>query len=89
MFEIRIRDYIHKMTEKINNIESFGSVIKLVTIERLKEENINDYFRILEGIYTYNIKNSIESIKDEAKLSESIKIVAEFISKIFLFEKKN
>ena len=88
MFETRIRDYIKKMTDKINNIESFGNVIKLITIERLKEENVNDYFRILEDKYTYYIKNSIKSIKDEAKLSESIKIIAEFISKIFLFEKK-
>lgn len=88
MFEEKIMDYINKITEKINNIQSFGNVIKLITVERIKEDNRGDYFRILEDKYNFVIKNSIKSIKDE-ELNMAIKIIAEFVSKIFVFEKNN
>ena len=89
MFEEKIRDYINKITEKINNIQSFGNIIKLIEVERIEENSQGDYFRILEDKYNFIIKGSIKSIKDEEKLNKAIRIISEFVSKIFLFEKNN
>ena len=83
MFEENITDYINKITSKIVNIQTFGNIIKLINEKRIKEENQKDYFRILEDKYKYIIKNDIKSIKGEKELEKSIKIIAEFVSKIF------
>ena len=89
MFEENITDYINKITSKIVNIQTFGNIIKLINEKRIKEENQKDYFRILEDKYKYIIKNDIKSIKEEKELEKSIKIIAEFVSKIFSFYKDN
>jgi len=89
MFEEKIRDYINKITEKINSIQSFGNIIKLIKVKRIKEENQGDYFRILEDKYNFIIKDGIKLIKEDEKLDTAIKIIAAFVSKIFKFENSN
>ena len=88
MFEEIITDYINKITGKIKDIQTFGNIIKLIKVERIKEQKQKDYFRILEEKYKLIIKNEIKLIKDKDKeLQNAIKIITEFVSKLFLFEK--
>ena len=89
MFEENIRDYIHKITGKIKDIQTFGNIIKLIEIDRIKKDKQKEYFRILEEKYKFIIKDNIKSIKDSEQLNKAIKIIAEFVSKIFLFENAN
>jgi len=89
MFEENITDYINKITSKIENIQTFGNIIKLINEKKIKEENQKDYFRILEDKYKLIIKNEIKLIKGEKELEKPIKIIAEFVSKVFLFYKDN
>jgi hypothetical protein len=88
MFEENINDYIKNITDKIKDIQTFGNIIRLIDINRIKTEKQKDYFRILKEKYKINIKNDIKFIKGETELNVTVKILAEFISKIFLFEKK-
>ena len=57
--------------------------------KKIKEENQKDYFRILEKKYKLIIKNDIKSIKGKKELEKFVKIIAEFVSKVFLFYKDN
>ena len=86
MFEEIITDYINKITGKIKDIQTFGNVIKLITVERIKEDKQKDYFRILKEKYKREVKTEIKNIKGK-ELENAIKIIAEFVSKLFLFEK--
>ena len=88
MFEEKIGEYLNKITGKITNIQTFGNIMKLIKVERIKEEKQKDYFRILENKYKL-IKNDIKSLNDDNELKKSIKIIAEFVSKLFLFENNN
>jgi hypothetical protein len=54
----------------------------------MKEDNQKDYIIILKKKYKSVIKDNIKSIKND-KLNNGIKTIAKFVSKIFLFEKKN
>ena len=56
---------------------------------KIKEEKQKDYFRILEEKYKLVVKNEIKLINDNKKLENAIKIIAEFVSKVFLFNKDN
>ena len=85
MFEEIITDYINKITEKIKDIQTFGNIIKLITVERIKDDKQKDYFRILKEKYKRVVKTEIQNVKDK-ELENSIKIIAEFVSKLFLFE---
>ena len=87
MFEEIITDYINKITGKIKDIKTFGNIIKLIRVDRIKEEKQKDYFRILEEKYKLIINNEIKLIKDDKDLQNAIKIISEFVSKLFLFEK--
>ncbi len=69
MFEENITDYINKMTSKIEDIQTFGNIIKLIDETKIKEEKQNDYFRILEDKYKLLVKNDIKSIKDDKELT--------------------
>ena len=48
MFEENIIDYIHNLTGKIKNIQTFGNIIKLVDEEKIPKEKKFHYFKILE-----------------------------------------
>ena len=89
MFEENITDYINKITSKIEDIQTFGNIIKLIDESKIKEEKQKDYFRILEDKYKLIVKNDIKSIEDDKQLTKAIKIIAEFVNKVFLFEKNN
>ena len=89
MFEENITGYINKITEKIKDIQTFGNIIKLINEKRMKEDNQESYIGILKEKYRSVIKDNIELIKNDKELKNGIKIIAEFVSKIFLFNKKN
>ena len=91
MFEENILDYINKIIDKIEDIQTFGNIIKLINESKIKKENQKDYFRILKEKYKLVVKNDIKSIKDNKELEKDIKIIVEFVSKILLidFKKKN
>ena len=89
MFEENISDYINKITGKIKDIQTFGNVIKLIEVTRIKEEKQRDYFRILKEKYKIVIENKIKSIEGDSEMNNAIKIIAEFVSKLFLYEKNN
>ena len=89
MFEENITEYINKITEKIVDIQTFGNIIKLVDETRMKEENQKDYFRILKEKYNNVIKNNIDLIKEDKELKNGIKIIADFVSKLFLIYNNN
>ena len=92
MFEDNITEYINKITGFIKDIETFGNIMKLIKVERMKEKKQKDYYRILEAKYKSIIKNDIRLIEDDKdynKLKKPIEIIAEFVSKLFLFEKNS
>ena len=89
IFKENITEYINKITEKIKDIQTFGNIIKLVDETRMKEEDKKDYFDLLKEKYNSVIKYNINSIKDDKELKNAIKILAEFVSKRFLFYGKN
>jgi hypothetical protein len=89
MFEENISEYINKITGKIKDIQTFGNIIKLIDEKRMKEENQKEYYRILKKKYGSVIKGKIKLIKDDKEINNVIKIIAEFVSKIFLFYKNN
>ena len=55
----------------------------------MKEENQKEYYRILKKKYGSVIKGKIKLIKDDKEINNVIKIIAEFVSKIFLFYGNN
>ena len=89
IFIKNIEDYINKITNKITNIQTFGNIIKLIDINRIEEEKRKYYFSKLEEKYKLIIKNEINLIKNDNELDKAIKIIAEFVSKIFISEKNN
>ena len=89
MFEENISEYINKITGKIKDIQTFGNIIKLIDEKRMKEDNQKDYYQILKEKYGSVIKGNIKLIKDDKELKNAIKILAEFVSKRFLFYGKN
>ena len=84
IFKENITEFINKITSKIQDITTFGNIIKLIDITRIKDKK-KDYYNILKDKYESFIKNEIESLKGD-KLEKAVKIVSEFISKIFLDE---
>ena len=93
-FEIMLKenkkDYMNKVTEKIKDIQSFGNIIELIIVDHLTEDKQKEYFRILEEKYKSIFKDKIKEIKENKELmNHAIKIIAELISKFFLFEKNN
>ena len=87
IFEENIGDYINKITGKIKDIQTFGNIIKLINVEEIREDKQKkEYFRKLEEEYKFVIKDNIKLVKEDKELNKVIKIISEFISKIFLFE---
>ena len=86
VFNNNIREYIIKMISKINNIRTFGIVIKLINLEKIKDKQ-KDYYALLEEKYD-DIKNEIGLKKSEEELNKDIKIICEFINMIYFFEKE-
>ena len=90
MLEGNVRDYMSKITEEIKDIQSFGNIIELIKVDLIAEDKQKEYFRMLEEKYKSIFKDKIKEIKENKELmNKAIKIIAELISKIFLFEKNN
>ena len=88
MFENNINDYINILTGKIKDIQTFDNVTKLVNINRLKKDIQKNYIEILKEKYKLIVMD-IKLIKEKDELYEVSKIIARFVSKVFLFEKNN
>jgi hypothetical protein len=84
IFQENKKDFINKITSKIKDIPTFGNIIKLIDITRIQERK-KDYYIILKDKYELIIKNEIQSLSGD-KLYKAVKIVSEFISKIYLDE---
>ena len=84
IFKENITEFINKITSKIKDILTFGNIIKLIDVTRIQEKK-KDYYNILKDKYELIIKNDIQSLTGD-KLDKAVKIVSEFISKIFLDE---
>ena len=87
MFEEIIGDYINKLIGKIEDIQTFGNIINLIEINRIKEEMQREYFKKLKEKYKLVIENDIKNIKSKDQLNNAVSITAEFVSKLFLYEK--
>ena len=85
IFETNIRDFINKITSKIKDILTFGNIIKLIDVKSLGDKK-TDFYNILKDKYEHIIKDEIQTLKED-KLDNAVKIVSEFVSKIFLDEK--
>ena len=84
IFQENMTEFIYKITSKIKDIPTFGNIIKLIDVTRIHEKK-KDYYNILKNKYEYIIKYDIQFLKGD-KSDKAIKIVCEFISKIFLDE---
>ena len=87
IFKENIKDFISKITSKIKDISSFSTVIDIIDITRLEEDAKIYYCRILKEKFEYIIKYELESLKDEDKLNESIRILSNSICLISEYEK--
>ena len=88
IFKDNIIEFINKLTSKIVNISTFGNIIDLIDISRIKD-NIKDYYDILKLKYEYVIKHEISVLKEEEKLAKAIEILCKFIIMVLLEEKNN
>ena len=87
MFKENIVDFLNKIISKIEDIETFGTVVELIIAERLENKKIY-YYNLLKEKYELIIKNQIKSLKGE-ELNKAIKILSDFISRIYLEEDNN
>ena len=88
MFEENITEFINKIVSKIEDISTFGTVMELIDTKRLENEKKNYYYNLLKEKYELIIKNQIESLEGK-ELNKAVKILSEFISRIFLEEDNN
>ena len=85
-FKEKINEFINKITSKIIDISTFGTIIEIIDITRIDTNKKYDYYKILKDKYEYIIQNEIESIKDEGELHKDIEIISNFIRLIFIDE---
>ena len=90
MFEENIIEFINKLTSKIKDISTFGTIIEIIDTERIKEKDkIEDYYKILKKKYDSIFKKELRSLKEENKLKKAVEILSYFISILFLYEDNN
>ena len=83
IFKDNLNDFLNKMMSKINDTFTFGIIIDLINIKRIKYNNKHtDYFNQLKQKYEYVIRKEIISLKGE-KLEIAIKIMAKFIKLLY------
>ena len=87
MFKVKINEFINKITSKIIDISTFGTIIEIIDTSRIDNNTKYDYYKILKDKYEYIIKNEIESLKEEDGLLKAIEILSNFI--IILFVEEN
>ena len=87
LFKGKINEFICKITSKIIDISTLGTVIGIIDITRLTQDNKTFYINILKEKYEYIIKKEIESLKEGKELNKAIIILSNFICLIFDVEK--
>ena len=87
IFRKNISEFLNRIVSKIKSIANFGRVLELIDINSIEENSIKEYYYLLKNKYEEYVKTEIESIKDKKELNQAVKILAEFVSKIYLFEK--
>ena len=88
MFKENITEFINKIISKIEDISTFGIVIKLIDVTRIEKKK-KDYYDLLKEKYELIIINQINLLKKNDELNSAIKILSELISRIFLEEDNN
>ena len=86
MFKVKINEFINKITSKIIDISTFGTIIEIIDTTRIDNNIKYDYYKILKDKYEYIIKNEIESLKEENELLKAIEILSNFIIMLFVEE---
>ena len=86
MFKENIREFINKITSKIEDIDTFGTIMEIIDTTRIEKEKKEDYYNILKDKYELIIKNQIQLLKEETELKKAVEIISDFISRIFLYE---
>ena len=86
LFKVNIDKFIDKITSKITNIATFGTIIEIIDTLPIDTNKKYYYYRILKDKFEYIIQNSIESLKEGNNLSKVIGIISNYITKIFLDE---
>ena len=90
IFSGKINEFIFKITSKIIDISSLGTVIEIIDITRLNQESSKIYYcNILKDKYEFIIKNKLENLKEGKELNKAIQILSNFICLIFDVEKNN
>ena len=82
MFKENIIEYINKIVSKIKDISTFGTVMELIDTNNIGKRK-NDYYNLLNEKYVFIIKDEIRYLEGE-ELNKAVKILSEFISRIFL-----
>ena len=85
-FKEKINEFINKMTSKIIDISTFGTIIEIIDTKRIDNDKKYDYYKILKEKYEYIVKNEIESLENEVNLNKGIEIISNFIRLIFADE---
>ena len=85
-FKEKINEFINKMTSKIIDISTFGTIIEIIDTKRIENDKKYDYYKILKEKYEYFVKNEIESLENEVNLNKGIEIISNFIRLIFADE---
>ena len=85
-FKEKINEFINKITSKIIDISTFGTIIDIIDINRIDKDKKYDYYKILKEKYEYIVQNEIETLEDEVKLNKAIDIISNFILLIFADE---
>ena len=86
IFRKNISEFLNRIVSKIKSISNFGIVLDLIRIDSIEDNTKKEYFRLLKNKYEEYVKTEIESIKDEKELNYAIKILAKFVSVVYLFE---
>ena len=87
MFKEKINEFIYKITSKIIDISTFGTIIEIIDTSRLDSNIKYDYYKILKDKYDYIIKKEIEFLKEGNELHKAIEILSNFIRILFVDEK--
>ena len=88
MFKENLGEFINKIISKIEDISTFGTVMELIDIKRIEKKK-KDYYDLLKEKYELIIISQIQQLKEEEELNKAVKILSEFISRIFLEEESN
>ena len=88
MFKENLEEFLNKIISKIEDFATFGTVIEIINVTRIEKKK-KDYYDLLKEKYELIIIYQIKQLKEEDELNKAVKILSEFISRIFLEEGNN